>query len=72
MTGERDTAEVRAAEQHDVTIPEGCLLCGGDLVVRFTPGGTASYCRTCHWISHPHVHRENGSVFMAHPAGGIA
>jgi len=72
MKAERDTAAVERAEHHDVTIPEGCLLCGGELQVRFTPDGTASYCQACRWISRPHVHRENGSVFMAHPAGGLA
>jgi hypothetical protein len=59
-------------DRHEVTLPGGCILCSGDLIVRFTAAGAASFCPTCRWISHPQVRREDGGVYMAHPAGGIA
>ncbi len=61
-----------AEEGHDLAIPEGCILCGGDLAVRFTAAGAASFCPQCNWISHPRVRRENGNVYMMHPAAGLA
>lgn len=63
---------VSAEERHDLAIPEGCILCGGDLAVRFTAAGAASFCPRCHWLSHPRVRRENGNVYMMHPAAGLA
>ncbi len=59
-------------ERQDVDIPGGCILCGGDLAVRFTTAGAVSFCPSCRWISHPRVRREDGSVYMMHPAAGIA
>lgn len=57
---------------HDVAIPGGCILCGGDLAVRFTATQAVSFCPRCNWLSHPRVRREDGSVYMMHPAGGLA
>jgi hypothetical protein len=59
-------------ERHDVAIPEGCILCGGDLAVRFNGARAVSFCPRCNWLSHPHVRRENGNVYMMHPAAGHA
>lgn len=56
----------------DIQIPEGCILCGGDLAVRVTPEGAGSVCLSCRWISHPHMTREDGTVHVVHPAGGVA
>ena len=56
----------------DIRIPEGCILCGGDLVVRLTPDGAGSVCLSCHWISRPHMTREDGTVHVVHPAAGLA
>ncbi len=55
-----------------MAIPGGCILCGGDLAVRFTAAGAASFCPRCNWLSHPRVRREGGNVYMMHPAGGLA
>ena len=55
-----------------MAIPEGCILCGGDLAVRFNGAGAVSFCPRCNWLSHPHVRRENGNVYMMHPAAGLA
>ena len=59
-------------DRQDVAIPGGCILCGGDLAVRFTGGTAVSYCPRCNWLSHPRVRREDGNVYMTHPAGGAA
>jgi hypothetical protein len=67
-----DTFET-APEPQEITLPGGCMLCGGDLVLKVHLGGTAgSVCRACHWISRPHMHREDGAVHVTHPAGGLA
>jgi len=74
MTAERDTtlAEENSAATQDVSLPGGCILCGGDLEVRMTEGAAASYCKSCRWISRPHMRREDGTVHVIHPAGGLA
>ncbi len=63
---------VAAEDRHDVAIPGGCILCGGDLAVRFTATGAVSLCPRCNWLSHPRVRREHGNVYMMHPAAGLA
>ncbi len=66
------TAET-ATETRDLSLSEGCILCGGDLDVRITPSGAAaSVCVSCRWISRPHMKREDGAVHVIHPAGGLA
>ncbi len=61
-----------AVAGNDVTIPGGCMLCGGDLAVRMTPAGARSVCKACRWISRPHMHREGEGVVVTHPAAGLA
>ena len=56
----------------DFTLPKGCPLCGGELVVRLTPGAGHSYCATCHWISRSHIAVGPDSVRVEHPPGGLA
>ncbi len=59
-------------ERRDFSLEGGCILCGGDLAVRVTAGAARTVCRSCRWISRPHMrHGENG-VHVIHPAGGIA
>jgi len=73
VMGVKLTHETREAEdRHDVAIPGGCILCGGDLAVRFTAAGAVSFCPRCNWLSHPRVRREDGNVYMMHPASGAA
>jgi hypothetical protein len=62
-----------AVEGHgDVTLPEGCILCGGPLALRVREGTARTYCAACHWISHPHMRRAGGAIHVVHPAGGHA
>ncbi|HTN52929.1 MAG TPA: hypothetical protein VML50_11040 [Anaeromyxobacter sp.] len=67
-----DSESVARIPPHDFVLPGGCLLCGGDLDVRMTAGGAASYCKACRWMSRPHLRREDGQVQVIHPAGGVA
>ncbi len=73
MKAERDvTSEVSLGEFREIELPGGCILCGGDLAVRITAGGAASFCTRCRWISRPHMHREDDGVHVIHPAAGQA
>jgi hypothetical protein len=60
------------AEGRDLRLPNGCILCGGELAVRVTAGTARSVCQRCRWISRPHMHREEDGIHVVHPAGGIA
>lgn len=43
-------------ESAETTLPNACVLCGGDLEIKVTSGRIArSYCRTCHWVGRPDV-----------------
>lgn len=56
------TPEINTGEHFaEFTLPEGCLMCGGEVSIRATPSGAASYCPRCHWLSRPRVRvRGNG------------
>jgi len=49
------TTQQEVERRADLTLPTGCVACGGDLAVRVTPGKAFAYCEKCHWISRPHV-----------------
>ncbi|BDG03953.1 hypothetical protein [Anaeromyxobacter oryzae] len=71
MKAELDTT-VEDTDTRDISLPGGCILCGGDLDVRLSAGSAASVCTRCHWISRPHMKREDGAVHVIHPAGLLA
>jgi hypothetical protein len=56
----------------DLRLPNGCILCGGDLEVRVTEGAARSFCARCRWISRPHMQRHEDGIHIVHPAGGLA
>jgi len=66
----RETIETEG--RRDLSLAGGCMLCGGDLDVRITAGATRTVCKTCRWISRPHLVRGEEGVHVVHPAGGIA
>jgi hypothetical protein len=68
----REAHAATADEKGDVTLPEGCILCGGPLALRVREGTARTFCASCRWISAPHMRREGGSVHVIHPAGGVA
>jgi len=63
------TDPIESVEGGDFTLTEACVLCGGDLAVRLTAGSARTYCRSCRWISRPHVSRSEDGVHVFHPAG---
>jgi hypothetical protein len=67
-----ESQQLTIESARDIQIPEGCILCGGDLAVRLTPDGAGSVCLRCCWISRPQMSREDGAVHVIHPAAGIA
>lgn len=45
----------------EFVLPDGCVLCGGEVTVRASQAGAHSYCPRCHWLSKPHMRvRDNG------------
>ena len=61
-----------AALTQDLRLPNGCILCGGDLEVRVSAGEAHSVCRSCRWFSRPHMQRHDDGIHVVHPAGGMA
>ncbi len=59
-------------ESKDFSLEGGCILCGGDLAVRVSPGRARTVCKSCRWISRPHMRREEDGVHVVHPAGLLA
>jgi len=73
MRPEEETrAEAAEGREEDVTLPEGCILCGGPLALRVRDGTARTYCGVCRWISRPHMRRAGGAIHVVHPAGGLA
>ena len=56
----------------EFTLPEGCLMCGGEVSIRATPGGAASYCAHCHWLSRPRVRVKDNGLEISYAASGQA
>ncbi len=61
-----------ATPSKDFSLEGGCILCGGVLAVRLTPGRARTVCKACRWISQPHMRREDDGVHVVHPAGLLA
>ncbi len=68
----RDAHATETADTRDFSLEGGCILCGGDLVVRVSPGRARTVCKACRWISRPHMRREEDGVHVVHPAGLLA
>lgn len=56
----------------DLTLPGGCILCGGDLPVRVTSEGAASCCKACRWIARPRVVFTKEGIQVAYQPAGQA
>ena len=39
----------------EMTLPNACVTCGGDLTMRISPDGARTYCGECHVIARPDV-----------------
>ena len=57
----------------DFTLPEGCMLCGGSVSIRSTPGGGAhSYCPHCHLLSRTRLRMRKEGLEIAYATQGFA
>lgn len=65
-------AQGHDAEARDFSLEGGCILCGGELAVRLTAGSARTVCKTCRWISRPHMSRAGDGIHVLHPAGLVA
>lgn len=45
--------EIEMPDRKEFTLPEGCLVCGGDLPIRVTAAGAYAVCKSCGWFSRP-------------------
>jgi hypothetical protein len=68
IQGTLDRGQGRA----DISVPEGCPLCGGVLDLRVTSSSAFTYCGHCHWISRSVVSVGPNSLEVGHPPGGMA
>ncbi len=39
----------------EMTLPNACATCGGDLTMRLSPSGARTYCPQCHVIAKPEL-----------------
>lgn len=70
MRRERESKAPQA--QADVELEQGCILCGGALSLRVVESSATTYCRSCRWISRPHLHQHHGEMHLSHPSRLIA
>jgi hypothetical protein len=57
----------------EFTLPQGCMLCGGEVSIRSTPGGGShSYCPHCHWLSRTRLRMHKDGLEIAYATQGNA
>jgi hypothetical protein len=52
----------------EFTLPDGCLLCGGEVTIRATPAGANSYCPQCHFLSKPKMKMKGDGLELSYSA----
>jgi hypothetical protein len=78
MTQSNDTTSKKLGEKigekiADFILPEGCMLCGGAMSIRRTPGGgTHGYCSQCHWLSRPQLRMHPNGLEIAYATRAFA
>ena len=61
-----------APERMEASVEAACLVCDGPLEVRVDGASAGAYCRVCHWISRPSVHRHGREFVLSHSPAGLA
>jgi hypothetical protein len=57
----------------DFTLPDGRMLCGGEVSIRSTPGGGGhSYCAHCHWLSRTRLRMHKDGLEIAYATQAFA
>jgi hypothetical protein len=64
--------EINGERFAEFTLPEGCLLCGGEVTIRATPAGAHSYCPSCHFLSKPSMKVKGNGVELSYSATASA
>jgi len=54
-------------ETMEFTLSGGCVVCGGAMAVRMSPGAIRGYCARCSWISKPLIWHSGKDVSVLHP-----
>ena len=57
----------QATERMEFTLSGGCIVCGGAMSVRMSPGAIRGYCGRCSWISKPLIWQSGKEVSVLHP-----
>jgi hypothetical protein len=61
--------EINGGERFaEFTLPDGCLVCGGEVTIRATPAGAHSYCTKCHWLSKPRMKVNGNGLELSYAA----
>ena len=56
----------------EMTLPGGCLVCGGDVRLRISPHAARTVCAHCEWIGYPEVKRVKGGLHVNYTPTGHA
>lgn len=64
--------EDRGERVADFTLPEGCVLCGGEVNIRATPAGAHSYCPSCRHLSRPQLRMKKDSLELIYATDALA
>ncbi|HVP67650.1 MAG TPA: hypothetical protein VMT17_10355 [Anaeromyxobacteraceae bacterium] len=67
-----EIASEPGSDAAEFTVDGGCVVCGGPMAVRVTPGAARGYCPRCAWISRPLVWQAGGGLAIAHPPLALA
>jgi hypothetical protein len=70
---ENENARTPGEAVADFVLPQGCMLCGGAVSIRHTPGsGAHCYCPQCHWLSRPRLRMRRDGLEIAYATQGFA
>jgi hypothetical protein len=56
----------------ETTLPDACVVCGGDVHIRVMHGKATSVCNACHWIGHPSVKVDHDGLKVSFEPGAAA
>ncbi len=55
--------EMKPGQQSaEFVVPQGCILCGGEIAFKVSPKGAYSCCIRCRWLSQPEVDVGRGGL----------
>ncbi|MDY7232233.1 hypothetical protein [Hyalangium rubrum] len=56
----------------EFTLPDGCMVCGGEVTIRATPSGAHSYCARCHSLTRPRMRVRGNNLELSYAATASA